>query len=235
MPNKCRQVTLLTSHTCCRRYASGNILPMTMIVALHLGSYVLIAADKRETFQVNGEVVSIISDEVQKLIEWPGGVATGSGYVPLLHDFKDKLSNTNIDNTDEIVEVARECSRNLPSSQSEWKKSTNWLFTYLTDGAHGLITRVAFIKSESPEEIGILEKHKSIIWAKMPDYENQLFQLNSRLKPEQDLSNLPDSLSYHLDILTSLYSYVSTVNPSVSAQFTCFVHSPEVKDMVPSA
>ncbi len=208
---------------------------MTMIVALHLGSYVLIAADKRETYQVNGKVVSIISDEVQKLIEWPCGVATGSGYVPLLHDFKTKLRNSDIANTDEIAEIARECSRNLPPDQRDWKKTTNWLFTYLTDGPRGLITRVAFIKSESPEKIGILEEYKSIIWAKMPDYENQLSKLNLLLKPEQDLSNLSESLSYHIDILKPLYSYVSTVNPSVSAQFECFVHAPEVSGMVPNA
>lgn len=47
---------------------------MTMIIALHLGAYVIVAADKRETYQVNGEVVSILSDDVQKLIEWHGGV-----------------------------------------------------------------------------------------------------------------------------------------------------------------
>lgn len=56
---------------------------MTMIVALHLGAYALVAADKRETYQINGEVVSVVSDDVQKLIEWRGGVATGSGYFPI--------------------------------------------------------------------------------------------------------------------------------------------------------
>ncbi|PWW28172.1 hypothetical protein [Chromohalobacter israelensis] len=208
---------------------------MTMIVALHLGAYALIAADKRETYQVDGEVVSVISDDVQKLIEWPGGVATGSGYVPLLHDFKTKLSNSDISSTDQIIEVARECSRGLPPEQVGWIKSTNWLFTYLTDGPRGLATRVAFIKSASPEEISVLEEHKSLIWAKMPDYENQLSRLNLDLKPEKDMSNLRESLTYHLNILASLYAYVATVNPSVSTQFECFVHAPEVNGMVPSA
>ncbi|EHK4786510.1 hypothetical protein [Vibrio parahaemolyticus] len=47
---------------------------MTMIVGLHLGDYVLVAADKRETYVVNGQVVSVISDEVNKLVNWGAGV-----------------------------------------------------------------------------------------------------------------------------------------------------------------
>ncbi|WHI46606.1 hypothetical protein ACJJIE_03940 [Microbulbifer sp. TRSA001] len=208
---------------------------MTMIVAFHLGSYVLVAADKRETYQVNGEVVSIISDEIQKLVRWHGGVATGSGYVPLLHDFKERLGNSEIKHTDEIVGIAKDCSHNLPSDQLYWKNSTNWLFTYPTDGPRGPIVRLAFIKSESPENIRILEKHKSLIWAKMPDYDDQLSRLNLLLRPESDLSNLADSISYHLGLLAPLYSYVATVNSSVSPQFECFVHSPEVSGMVSTA
>lgn len=206
-----------------------------MIVALHLGAYALIAADKRETYQVNGEIVSVVSDDIQKLIEWHGGVATGSGYVPLLHDFKIRLGHSDISSTDQILEIAKECSRSLPPEQAGWKNSTNWLFTYLTDSSRGLVTRVAFIKSASPEGISALKEHESLIWAKMPDYENQLSKLNSMLKPEHDISNLRESLNYHLDILMSLYAYVASVNPSVSAQFDCFVHAPEVNGMVPNA
>ncbi|WP_138485930.1 hypothetical protein [Stutzerimonas nosocomialis] len=208
---------------------------MTMIVALHLGAYALIAADKRETYQVNGKVVSVVSDDIQKLIEWRGGVATGSGYVPLLHDFKSRLAHSDISSTDQIIQIARECSRGFPPEQAGWIKSTNWLFTYLTDGSRGLVARVAFIKSASPERISVLEEYKSLIWAKIPDYEHQLSRLNSVLKPEQDISNLRESLNYHLNILTSLYAYVASVNPSVSAQFECFVHAPEVNGMVPNA
>lgn len=94
---------------------------------------------------------------------------------------------------------------------------------------------MAFIKSASPERVSVLEENKSLVWAKMPDYEHQLSRLNSLLKPEQDMSKLRDSLNYHLDILSSLYAYVASVNPSVSAQFECFVHAPEINGMVPNA
>jgi len=195
---------------------------------------VLIAADKRETYQVNGKVVSILSDDVQKLVKWSGGVATGSGYVPLLRDFKIKLSNLHISHTDQIVELARECSQSLPPEQVGWIKSTNWLFTYLANGPEGLVTRVAFIESASPENIGLLKERRSLIWAKMPDYDNQLSRLNSMLKPEHDIKNLRENLNYHLDILASLYAYVATVNPSVSADFECFYHSVKDMEMLPN-
>jgi len=208
---------------------------MTMIIALHLGAYVIVAADKRETYQVNGEVVSILSDDVQKLIEWHGGVATGSGYVPLLSDFKVRLSKSDVSSTNQIIEIARECFLGLPQEQAGWIKYTNWLFTYTTDAPQGLVTRVAFIKSASPESIGVLEEGRSLIWARMPDFESQLSRLNSLLRPERDLSNLRESLNYHLDVLVHLYSYVATVNSSVSAQFECFVHAPQLSGMVPSA
>ena len=209
---------------------------MTMIVALHLKAFVLVAADMRETYLVNGEVVSVLSDEIQKLVEWSGGIATGNGYVPLLNDFKRKLSESHITSTDEIAEIARSCSHNLPASQSAWKQSTNWLFTYITDGPCGLTTRVAFIKSQSLEGVNVLEEGQSIIWANLPDYEEQLARLNGLLQPQVDLSDLESSLTYHLKILRDLFAYgaSASVNKSVSKNFQCFFHAPEVSGFIPN-
>ena len=61
---------------------------MTMIIGVNLGEYVIIAADCREAFMCDGEVISIISDEVDKFVKWNGGIITGCGYVPLLADLK---------------------------------------------------------------------------------------------------------------------------------------------------
>ncbi len=49
---------------------------MTMLVGMNLGSYILIASDRRETNMLNGKVVKVISDNVDKLIEWNGMVDT---------------------------------------------------------------------------------------------------------------------------------------------------------------
>ncbi|MBV34378.1 MAG: hypothetical protein CMP47_02810 [Rickettsiales bacterium] len=203
-----------------------------MIVALHLDAYVLIAADRRETYQVDGEVAYVISDDRQKLVQWSGGIATGSGYVPLLSEFKSKIVDAKITFVDEIIEIAQECCNNLPAEQSEWKKRTNWLFTYGADSPEGVLTRVAFIKSQEPEAIHVLEVGESLIWAKIPDYENQLSNLKVKIKPERDLSNLRRSVDYHKHILKDLYSYVATVNPSVSENFDCFIQAPEGRQMI---
>lgn len=205
---------------------------MSMIVALHLNSYVLIAADKRETFQVDGKVEYVVSDEIRKLVEWPGGVVTGSGYVPLLQDFKSKISQAKISIVDEIIEIARESSNNLPKKQSDWKKSTNWLFTYSADKPEGAITRVAFIKSQEPGSVRVLEAGRALIWTKIPNYKEQLSNLNAIIKPEKDLSNIKRSLSYHTEILKELYANVAKVNPSVSKAFDCYLHATEVRGMV---
>ncbi|ACV25480.1 Ntn hydrolase family protein [Kangiella koreensis] len=206
---------------------------MTMIVALQLDAYVLIAADRRETYQVNGEVAYVISDDRQKLIQWSGGIVTGSGYVPLLSEFKSKIADAKITFVDEIIEIAQECCNNLSGDQSEWKKTTNWLFTYGADSPEGEVSRVAFIKSQEPEGIHVLEVGESLIWAKIPDYKEELSNLKAKIRPEKDLSNINCSLSYHTEILKELYAYVAKVNPSVSEAFDCYLHSVEVRGMVP--
>ena len=53
-----------------------RICLMTMLVGMNLGSYILIASDRRETNMLNGKVVKVISDNVDKLIEWNGMVDT---------------------------------------------------------------------------------------------------------------------------------------------------------------
>ncbi|EGR2919272.1 hypothetical protein DMW38_23915 [Vibrio parahaemolyticus] len=72
---------------------------MTMIVGIHLGEYVIVAADKREVTMLGDVVINVTSDAVEKLIEWNGGVVTGNGYVPLLSQLKNHLATNEITHT----------------------------------------------------------------------------------------------------------------------------------------
>lgn len=113
-------------------------LLMTMIVGIHLGDYILVAADKRETYVVNGRVVSVISDKVNKLVNWGGGLVTGSGYVPLLSELKSKLSQVNITTTDQILDLAKDISESSIEQPEYWRATTNWMFSYVADTPSGL-------------------------------------------------------------------------------------------------
>ncbi len=64
---------------------------MTMIVGMSLGDFVLVASDRRQVHMTNGVVDYVESDSVNKIIECPLGFITGSGYVPLLNEFKNEL------------------------------------------------------------------------------------------------------------------------------------------------
>lgn len=197
-----------------------------MIVGINLGNYIIVAADKRQVMKVGDVIVGIVSDNVEKLIEWNGGIITGNGYVPLLDDLKNWLSKTKINSTTEVLEFANDAVLSLPSSQSEWRKQTNWMFSYITKNEQGkFVTRIGFVKSSDINGINLLKPMHSTIWASLPNLDEKIKNLNSELLPLNSLEELPSNLNYHVEKLRDLFDYASTVDQSVSKQFSYYFQS----------
>jgi hypothetical protein len=67
-----------------------------MLVGIHAGDSVWLAADKRAVYKEGNTVVSVVSDDVDKLVEWSGGYITGNGYVDLIDKLKSKIRITGV-------------------------------------------------------------------------------------------------------------------------------------------
>lgn len=188
---------------------------MSMIVGINLIDYAIMAADKREVLIENGNIQSVRSDEVQKIIAWGGGFITGSGYVPLLGDLKELISNSKISNTDQIVKLAQQSVLRLPESMGYWKNQTNWMFTYSSEVSGNKAVRVAQIESRSPDQIRLLHEMHSTVWAKLPNLDAKIKELTAMLKHSSEFSNLTESIQYHLNLLPNLFQYGSEADKSV--------------------
>lgn len=198
---------------------------MTMIVGIHLGEYIIVAADKREVTMFNNIVVDINSDNVEKLIEWNGGIITGNGYVPLLNELKDHIAANEISDTSIILDYANTTVANLPLNQAGWKKQTNWMFSYITQLDNRLVTRLSFVTSSEINGTHMLMPMSSTIWAKLPDLNERIKELNNQLKPLKSWNEFHSNLSYHVSKLEILFKYASTVDQTISRDFSYFVQS----------
>lgn len=194
-----------------------------MIAGLHLGDYVLVAADKRETYIVNGQVVSVISDSVNKLVNWGAGIVTGSGYVPLLSELKSKLSRTNITSSDQILDLAKEISESSADQPEYWRSTTNWMFSYVANTSSGLQCRLGYMKCTDPENIPMLNEMRATIWAKLPDLEGKIAELNQALKPMDSPEQFKENLQYHLQLVAQLFDYGAKHDDTVCKEFDYFV------------
>ena len=196
---------------------------MTMIVGIHLEEYIIVASDCREVTILNGEIISVTSDEVDKFVKWNGGIITGCGYVPLLADLKSYLRATEINTTDQIVALTKQAVSDLPPHASAWKKQTHWMFNYLAGTEQGSQCRLGYIKSTAPDEVHMLHPMSATIWAKLPDIDEQMEKLNGSLKALNSINEFKENFEYHINLLNELFSYASTVDQSVSKSFNYYI------------
>ncbi|OCH19093.1 hypothetical protein [Aliivibrio logei] len=198
---------------------------MTMIVGIHLDDYVIVAADKREVMMLGDVVVNVISNKVEKLIEWNGGVITGSGYVPLLNDLKYYLAENEVNHTGQLLDYANTAASNIALNQASWKKQTNWMFSYLSQIDDQRVTRLGYVMSSKVDGTHMLKPMSATIWAKLPDIDTRIKDLNSQLLPLDSLDQIKENLDYHVSMLKGLFEYAATVDKTVCKDFSYFVQS----------
>lgn len=192
---------------------------MTMIVGMNLADYVLVASDKREVFLVNGKVDRVISDSVSKIIDWKGGYIAGSGYVTVLNALKRAVSTEEITNTDQIVAFAVDKTNLFSKHDPSLLKSSNWMFTYTTDSIPGGKSRLGIISAKEPDKLKLLSDMASTIWAKIPNLDSTIEELNDKLKSISEFTSLEESITYHAALLHKLFGKAALVDESVCPNY----------------
>lgn len=123
---------------------------MTCILVAHLGSEVVVAADKRAVQYKADGTLTVARDDVQKLVRTPAGIVTGCGMVEMLNPVKAQLSTQGFATTDEVLDLIQQ-TRNTyakanatsPRLASDLAK-TGWLFTYPATANGQAVTRAVF-------------------------------------------------------------------------------------------
>lgn len=123
---------------------------MTCILVAHLGSEVVVAADKRTVQYKADGTLTVACDDVQKLVRTPAGIVTGCGMVEMLNPVKDHLSTQGFATTDEVLDLIQQ-TRNTyananatsPRLASDLAK-TGWLLTYPSTANGQDVTRAVF-------------------------------------------------------------------------------------------
>ncbi|WP_447739187.1 hypothetical protein [Pseudomonas laurentiana] len=123
---------------------------MTCILVAHLGSEVVVAADKRETRYMADGALTVDNDNAQKIVRTPAGIVTGCGMVEMLNPVKDHLSTQGFATTDEVLDLIQQTRKtyakaNATNPQLERHLArTSWLFTYSSTTNGQDVTRAVF-------------------------------------------------------------------------------------------
>lgn len=123
---------------------------MTCILVAHLGSEVVVAADKRETRYMADGSLTVDNDNVQKIVRTPAGIVTGCGMVEMLNPVKDHLSAQGFATTDEVLELIQQTRNTYAKANATSPRlaadlsKTGWLFTYPATANGQAVTRAVF-------------------------------------------------------------------------------------------
>jgi len=209
---------------------------MSLIAGLHLGDFVLIAADKR-VVNFYGNTLVPDHDEAEKIIDAGLGYVTGSGIVELLQYVEEAIANNEITHIDQILEIVakeRERFRSAHSDDHEWAEAqirkTGWMFTYMTEEDGQVAVRIAIVHgSWNDDGIRLLYKGTAMVLVPFdgsPEEAQRLSDiLTKNLKTTDELSDFAESASYHIPILQEVFKYASRSCSSVSENFHVAVHS----------
>lgn len=190
-----------------------------MIVGMNLTEYVLVASDKREVLLIDSRVETVLCDNVNKIIDWNGGYITGSGYVEVLNDLKNEISNNEITSTYEIIDLAVRISNFHGKRNTAILDSSNWMITYTTETPTGNECRIGIISARKPNEMRALCDMTSTIWAKIPNLDSEISILNGSLRPIQEFSGIDESITYHASLLNQLFIDMAKCDETVCSSY----------------
>lgn len=139
---------------------------MTCILVAHLGEHVILAADKRAV-QINSDGSrTVLTDDVQKIVETGVGVITGAGIVEMLDQVKSKFNGKSFNDSgqvlESIIQVRKEYSERYSGSARLDKdlSETSWVFTYPATEQGRAVTRVRFYhQSVSADHLVVLDEN----------------------------------------------------------------------------
>jgi len=133
---------------------------VTFLVAIHAGSYVLLAADKMESTRVFDRSIPLRST-ASKIIDTPLGAITGAGLVSLLDAVKARIQTESVSHTDQVLSIIhgeRDRARKQGSASEQDLAYTSWLLTYRAPVGGGVAVRcVGFLPVVEARRFVIVE------------------------------------------------------------------------------
>ncbi|MFI8008659.1 hypothetical protein ACIF8R_00490 [Acinetobacter sp. ABJ_C4_1] len=193
---------------------------MTMCVLIRNAGALAMAADNRSVYMQNGKVARVVSNDIKKIIEWNGGYISGSGSADLLEDVKAFAANSPITDMYQIVEyLERYKARN--TIDDYWLDTTHLTAIYLTDAGD----RAVYINANT-EEPRVLDDSSVLIFVKGVDTE----KFKELIKAEFHDSGF--NIENVIEILRSLFKFVSERNETVSSTFDFAFQNYEMRGMI---
>lgn len=210
---------------------------MTIAIGTNFGTHILLAADTRTTqYDWNGNVINYVDDSV-KIQETKMGLITGAGSKPLLDSVKNRLANTEVTHTNEILRIAQEerltysrfCERFAPRDFDIGLESTGWIFSYTTIKNKSPKLRLGIIHPSVGDVLGLYEENYPAIIGPHEATEKQVEAiavfLNERIRPMKEFTELQDSVQYHWNILATLLRTIQPKYPSISSYSQVGIHT----------
>ncbi len=204
---------------------------MTMVVSLHFGETVVLAADTRVQ-NILGSQLSFAHDRDTKIVSTGIGFVAGMGLVELLNDVKRQLSLIDVSHTDQISGVIRDAraryrARTTMSDPENWVRQTGWFVTYrtLVDGELRLRVAIYHGSKEQAERSGIrlLEEHSAYLAVRDDRIEEPVEAIRVSLNTAvRGLDNSREPLalaSRCLPHLQQAFARVAALQPSVAPTF----------------
>ncbi len=193
---------------------------MTMLIGIHAGDSVWLAADKRAVYKKGDKVVSVISDEVVKLVEWSGGYITGNGYVDLIDKLKKKINSTKITSTTQILEMTNSLSNELEGMPSSFIKQTRWVIT-LCSGTEAVVTpKIGYIEPFSAN-VNMLTERSCLVWLNISADAMQILQSETEkhIRRVDSFDEFNEAVSHYRSLFQQLFEFGSSHDDTVSSEF----------------
>lgn len=193
---------------------------MTMLVGIHTGDAVFIAADKRAVYKKNGEVKSVVSDEEVKIVPWSGGYITGCGYVDLLDKLKHKISEHKIENTTQIFDVINEMNDELEGLPEEFVTTTRWVLSFCSGSEENTSPKLTYVEAGSNEVRGF-EAGDCFVWLHLPaDVLKSLAeQVKLNILRLDSFASMEEAFSHYLGIFNQLFQLGSEQDETVCSSY----------------
>lgn len=211
---------------------------MTMVVGMHLGSYVLIAADTRMTYYPSASTRSW-RDGKGKVHTTKLGLISGAGFAPLLDAVRQRLATgegEGIRCLDDIKRItAEEASRHRPPL--EWPddakrahEKSAWLMTWLNPtrlgGDH---LRLGLLPAFTDPHVYSIEKGDVALLAPLELSPDDIEKARENLKRDMVTPDTPEgfvaSVEENVALVASAIRWGASVSDGVGEDFQVGVHT----------
>lgn len=212
---------------------------MTIAIGLHLGSYIMLAADTRVTWHAFGMDISH-RDDSEKIRRTNVGIITGAGWVDLLDSVKSRMANEHLVSTNDLIRTIREeRARLAPPPGIDPAKVTNftgWIFSYTTEIDSQFKLRLAMSHPSISEgkEIALYKEGELAMIAPAEATETQASTISNLLRENMrkplgipdlaDSAKLQNHISHHWLIVAAAIKGLQPNFKSISDKVQIGVH-----------